>query len=137
MEPSGDYVVRVTVSDMKGGTVSQLVVVQVGTPTTHKISGTITGGTAEGVRVTATLGGQTWLTYSDSAGQYTLTGLPDGMYVVRPSWHGYGMTPNNQNVLVSGTDINGINFSATPNNTLQPYNPYQTKPSPKTQSANP
>ncbi|MDA0242790.1 MAG: PKD domain-containing protein [Chloroflexi bacterium] len=127
---AGDYVVRVTVSDMKGGTVSQLVVVQVGTPTTHKISGTVTGGTAEGVRVTATLGGQTWLTYSDSAGQYTLTGLPDGMYVVRPSWHGYGMTPNNQNVLVSGTDINGINFNATPNNTpptLQPL-PNQTFP---------
>jgi hypothetical protein len=113
----GDYVVRLTVSDMKGGTVSQFVVVRVGVPGTYRISGTVSGVPAEGVRVTATVAAQTVTTFSDSSGNYVLTGLSNGTVQVRPGWYGYGFTPVSLNVVISGADVNGINFAAAPLNT--------------------
>src|SRR5205085_6413110 len=51
---AGNYVVRCEVSDMKGGVASRLVVVTVGNPTTHTISGRVVdpnGYGVQGVRV--------------------------------------------------------------------------------------
>src|SRR6185436_3883645 len=50
----GDYVVRVEVSDMKGGIDSDYVVVRVGSPSTYQISGRVTdasGNPIQGVLV--------------------------------------------------------------------------------------
>ncbi|MBK9053521.1 MAG: PKD domain-containing protein [Chloroflexi bacterium] len=120
---AGDYGVRLTVSDMKGGTVSRLVVMRVGSPGTYRISGTISGGPGEGLRVTATLAGQTVTTMSDSDGHYTLTGLSNGTYQVQPAGYGYGLTPGNQVVVVNGGDVNGVNFAAAFLNTAPSLQP--------------
>lgn len=120
---AGDYGVHLTVSDMKGGTVSQWVVVQVGAPGTYRLSGTISGVPAEGMRVTATLAAQTFATMSDSDGHYVLTGLSNGTYQVRPASYGYSLTPGSQNVVINGGNVSGVNFAAAFFNTAPTLQP--------------
>ncbi len=88
---AGEYVVRCTVTDMKGGTASDSVIVRVGSPTTFRISGTVkTNSTpVEGVRVFVS---STRMTYTDSDGTYNLVGLPAGTYTLSASLDGYVFT---------------------------------------------
>ena len=83
---AGDYNVVCIVSDMKGGTTTQTKLVTVGTPTTFTASGVVTdnyGQLMEGVRVHNNLSGGSYRgTYTDSAGQYTLTNLAAGSYTL-------------------------------------------------------
>ncbi len=76
---AGEYVVRCEVTDMKGGSSSDYVVVRVGSPTTLRISGTVTenGQPLEGVRVSTS---NTKQTFTGADGTYVLTGMARGTY---------------------------------------------------------
>ena len=88
---AGEYVVRCTASDMKGGVASDSVIVRIGSPTTYRISGQVTGnsGPAQGVRVYVS---SARMTYTDSDGTYNLVGLPAGSYTLAASLYGYSFT---------------------------------------------
>jgi hypothetical protein len=46
-------------------------------------------------------------------GDYTLTGLSNGNYTITPSLVGYRFFPPSQNVTISGSNVTGVNFSAS------------------------
>ncbi len=77
------------------------------------ITGTINP-TAAGNGATVALSGTASAgTTADSSGNYIFTGLPNGPYMVTPTYAGYAFTPGNQNVTVNGTNVTGVNFTAT------------------------
>jgi len=107
---AGEYVVRCTVSDMKGGQGSDSLVVRIGSPTTFRISGRAFGdpGLIEGVRVYVST---TRMTYTDSDGTYNIVGLPAGSYTVNASLYGYSFTNANfANPVYAGANVANINF---------------------------
>jgi hypothetical protein len=80
-------------------------------PSTFKVSGRITdsaGRGVSGVTLTAT-GGIT--TTTDTAGNYTLTGLKNGAYTLTPSKGGYAFDPASRTINVAGGDLLGQNFT--------------------------
>ena len=86
---SGEYIVRVEVSDRKGGKTSGHVVIRVGTPITWRISGQVrdrSGNPVPDVRVhngiySRNPGSANYrFMFTDSHGRYTLTGLSAGSY---------------------------------------------------------
>ena len=91
------------------------------------ISGTITPA-ASGNGTTVTLsGGATAATNADASGNYSLTGLPNGVYTVTPSRTGYSFSPVSQTPTLNGANVSGVNFSASssataPAITTQPAN---------------
>jgi len=79
---------------------------------TYSISGTISP-TAGGSGATLTLSGAvTTTTTADGAGNYTFSGLANGMYAVTPSHTGYTFSPTSQSAPVNGANVTGINFTA-------------------------
>lgn len=108
---AGQYVVRCVVSDMKGGEASDSVVITVGSPSTYSISGTITanGSPVGGVRVSVS---STKVTYTDSSGVYTLTGLSAGAYTVSAALVGYTFSVSGfSNPVSVGPSRTGMDFS--------------------------
>ena len=107
-----DYPVRVTVSDMKGGTASATVVITVGTVTTFRISGTVRGAGGvgmDGIRVhRGSLAGSVW---SNSDGSYTLANLAAGSQTVAAQYDGYTFTPDFTNPVSVGPSATGKDFS--------------------------
>jgi hypothetical protein len=113
---AGDYCVRCTASDMKGGTASASVIVTVGALGTFRIAGTITAGglPLKDVRVHNGLTGTSYRdAYTDSDGTYTITGLTAATYVVGTQLYGYTLAPATSNVTV-GPNASGVNFIAGP-----------------------
>jgi fibronectin type 3 domain-containing protein len=53
-------------------------------------------------------------TTADGAGNYVFTGLGDGNYTVTPTSTGFAFAPTNQSVTVSGANVSGVNFTASP-----------------------
>lgn len=80
-------------------------------PQAHNISGTISP-TAGGSGAAVTLSGAASATTS-SSGSYTFTGLADGICSVAPSNTGYTFSPGSQSVTISGSNVAGVNFTAT------------------------
>lgn len=113
---AGDYRVRCTVSDMKGGTASASVVIRVGTPGTFRISGVVT---ANGLPLANALihNGPVGPTYryafTDSDGSYTLTGLAAGSYAVGTFFYDAVLTPSGNPAVTVGPDAT-LNFTANP-----------------------
>jgi hypothetical protein len=110
---SGDYVVRCTATDMKGGTSSDAVVVRVGSPTSYEIAGRIAmnGDPLDGVRVYVS---STKVTYTDADGFYTLTGLGSGTNNVSAAKAGYTFTKENfSNPVLLGPSRTNMNFIGT------------------------
>ncbi len=110
---SRDAVMRVTVSDMKGGTASANVIVRVGNPTTARISGRVTDVNTtqgvDGVRITA--GSRTAL--SDSNGDYVLVGVTPTSTTVTAAKPGWTLSPAFTNpVTVPAAGATNINFNA-------------------------
>jgi hypothetical protein len=87
----GEYVVRCTVSDMKGGIASESKIIKIGTPSTYRISGVVnsSSGPLQGVRVYVS---STQMAYTDTDGSYAIVGLPAGTYTVRASFENYIIT---------------------------------------------
>jgi hypothetical protein len=49
---------------------------------------------------------------ADGSGDFTISGLNNGTYLLTPSSSDYGFTPPNRNVTVSGGNVTGIDFTA-------------------------
>jgi hypothetical protein len=115
---AGEYTVRCTVSDMKGGTYSQKATITVGAPTTFRISGRVTaagGAPLEGVRVHNGLSGTAYRgTYTDSDGYYVLANNSAGSYTVAAVKYGYTIINDGwANPVAVGPSAANRNFSAT------------------------
>lgn len=93
-----------TVSDMKGGTARRHVVINVGAHNRHTIAGNITwnGSPLANVRVS----NGTRYAYTDSSGNYALSGVATGSATLTATLNGFSFTPSFVNPL---TVINGTN----------------------------
>jgi hypothetical protein len=81
---------------------------------TFSISGTISP-TTGGSGATVTLNGAAaGTTTADGAGSYVFAGLGNGNYTVTPTNTGFAFAPTNQSVTVSGVNVSGVNFTASP-----------------------
>ena len=117
----GHYTVLLTVSDMKGRSTTRSVVIQVGTPTTTTVAGTVLdslGRPAPGIRIH---NGQTGAlyrgTFTDSDGRYTLSGLDAGdlTLVAVSARHPLIAPASFANPIALGTaPMKGLDFTATP-----------------------
>lgn len=77
-------------------------------PTTYTVSGNISGTSA-----TVSLSGLSGATTAtDSSGNYSFTGLQNGLYVVVPSKTGYSFSPATKSVTVNSASVSGVNFTA-------------------------
>jgi len=86
------------------------------------ISGTITTGGNPLSGVTVSLSGAgTGITTTNTSGYYRFAGLSDGIYTVTPELTGYTFTPSSRSVTISGTDVTGQDFEATPPVTTSVY----------------
>jgi hypothetical protein len=119
---AGQYLVRCTASDMKGGITTRQVVIAVGTVSTFSISGTVvnpTGQPMEGVLVS---NGQTGTafrgTYTDSSGNYVVTNLAAGSHSISAQQFGFNFTPGFSNPVAVGPSQSARNFSSTATPTL-------------------
>ncbi|HWB01680.1 MAG TPA: Calx-beta domain-containing protein [Verrucomicrobiales bacterium] len=112
---SGRFAVRCLVSDMKGGTASDSVVISVGSAQPLSITGyvTVAGQPLQNVRVH---NGQTGANYrgamTNSDGSYRLTGITPGTTSLSAVLPGYVVTPGFTNPLQIGADFNGASFTA-------------------------
>jgi hypothetical protein len=79
-----------------------------------RISGTITGTIAVTVALSGTA---TATTTTDASGNYSFPGLQNGSYTITPTKAGFTFSPVNAAVTVSGANVAGINFAATPTST--------------------
>jgi hypothetical protein len=78
------------------------------------ISGAINPAATGGSGATLALSGPASVTATaDSAGNYTFSGLPNGTYTVAPNHTGYTFTPSSQNATVNGSNVSGLNFTAS------------------------
>jgi parallel beta-helix repeat protein len=82
-------------------------------PNPLSISGSITPA-ASGSGATVTLGGAIeTTTTADSSGNYTFSNLVNGSYTVAPSNSGVIFSPPSLEVTVNGTQVTGVNFTAS------------------------
>lgn len=117
---AGDYLVRCTVSDMKGAHASASTLVTVGTPTTVHVAGKVLrdGLPVEGVRVSVS---NTKLTSTDTDGSYVLPGLAKGSYTLKAEADGLSFTTVGfSNPLDLTANRAGLDFSATLPDDLDP-----------------
>jgi VCBS repeat-containing protein len=49
---------------------------------------------------------------TDDSGNYTITGLVDGIYTVTPELDGYVFTPENREVTINGANESGVDFTS-------------------------
>ena len=84
---------------------------------TFRLSGSISPQSV-GNGTTVTLSGPTSAsTSADSSGNYSFSGLANGIYAVTPSRSGYSFSPSVQSVSIDGSDISGIDFTASQQST--------------------
>lgn len=123
---AGHYQVLCTASDMKGKRTTRSVLITVGAPTSFTVSGTITnpsGQPLEGVYVAnyapsnnPNHGNSTQFrgTWTDSAGNYTLTGLTTGSYTITPTLYPLNFSASGfTNPVAVGPNSTGKNFTST------------------------
>jgi hypothetical protein len=110
---AGDYLVRCTVSDLRGGVGSDSLAIRVGSPTTYRLSGKVTrdGQPVGGVRIFTS---NTRLTYTDSDGSYVLPGVTGGTYTLRAQADGLLFTRAGfTNPLVVSGHKTSLDFTGT------------------------
>jgi hypothetical protein len=115
----GEYSVRCTVSDKKGGVASRNVVITVGSPAVFQIAGRITdtqGLPIEGVRVHNGGAGSAYRgVYTDSDGMYTLVNLPAGSHTLAAVKYGYNLlTEGWANPVSVGPSVTDRDWTASP-----------------------
>jgi cytoskeletal protein RodZ len=90
----------------------------IGTPSqaaTYSISGQVmSNGSGLSGTTVALSGASSATTITDSGGNYAFTGLYDGSDTVTPSRDGFTFNPASSAATVSGANIPGVDFSATP-----------------------
>ncbi len=113
-----EYVVRCTVTDMKGGTASDSLVVSVGPVTTFRISGRVTldGLGLAGVHVhNGLLGSANRGAYTNADGTYTIAGAEAGAHTLVAAKYGYAFEPVGfSNPIVVGPSAEDIDYLAVP-----------------------
>ncbi|MEZ5387424.1 MAG: Calx-beta domain-containing protein [Prosthecobacter sp.] len=114
---AGWYAVQCTVSDMKGGAIRDTVLIQVGTPTTYYISGTVTDASSDPVYDVRVHNGLATANYrgtsTDSDGDYFITNLAAGSHTLSVTAAGYTFSPLGfSNPVTVGPNQTGKNFSA-------------------------
>ena len=129
---AGEYVVRCLVSDMKGGTASDSVIVRVGSPVTFTIRGRITlsDQPLANVHVFNSQSGAAYRGgYTDSDGQFTITGFNEGSVTLGALLDGYSLTAVFSNPVTVGPSFTGANFTAavTPQVTVMATDPDATE----------
>lgn len=78
-------------------------------PATYSISGRVSGSSA-----TLSLSGpSTGTATTNASGDYTFTGLSNGLYVVSPSRTGYSFSPSSTSATIASASVSGINFTGT------------------------
>lgn len=120
---AGHYQVLCTASDMKGKRTTRSILITVGSPSTFTVRGNITGPDSlplEGVYVanyapsnnTSHSNSSTFRsTWTDSDGNYTLTGLTAGSYTITPTLYPNSFTPSGfTNPVTVGPSTTGKNF---------------------------
>ena len=112
---AGQYFVRCEISDMRGGVTSASLLLTVGTPSKFSVSGHVTDDTGQplgGVRMDNGLTGGSYRgTYTDTAGNYTITDLASGSYTIKASLAGYSFTPVEANPAMVGPSASGRDFT--------------------------
>jgi len=78
----------------------------------YSISGTVSGGSPLGTKVGLS-GAGTASTSTDANGNYSLTGISNGIYTLTPSRAGYVFSPVNLGVTVNGGNASGNDFVQT------------------------
>jgi len=81
---------------------------------TYSISGTISPTVGGNGAMVALSGAASSSTIADGLGNYTFAALANGTYTVTPTNTGYTFSPVNQNATVNGTNVTGVNFTASP-----------------------
>jgi hypothetical protein len=81
-------------------------------PVTYSISGRVTsvGTGLSGVTVSVT--GTTWHATTNTAGAYTISGVPNGTWTVVASKAGWLCSPASRSVTISYANASGVNFTA-------------------------
>ncbi len=114
---TGHYAVRAAASDMKGGRGSARLLVTVGSPSTLRVSGRVLGGgqPLEGVLVSnGQTGGNFRGGWTDSNGEYTVTGLASGAAVtLSAAAVGHAIAPAFANPLTPTANVAGLDFNAS------------------------
>ena len=78
---------------------------------TYSVTGTITGSGGAGATISLT-GQKTATTTADASGNFSLSGLANGSYVVTPSNSGLAFTPASQSIAINGAHVMNVNFTA-------------------------
>ena len=80
--------------------------------TTYSISGRVSGVVQAGVTMILS-GDASGTTVTDSAGNYSFTGLSDGTYTVTPSLVGYTFSPSSITRAISDANLTDVNFTSS------------------------
>ena len=120
---AGDYNVRCTVSDMKGKTAVQNLVIHVGTPATFTISGRVTKSDGTPVQDVLIQDANYHIAYTDADGRYTLGALAANSYVLNALHDGWTFTNQFTNPVVLGPSVVNINFTASGSTITPPTMP--------------
>ncbi len=84
-----------------------------GSSVTFRLSGTVSPQSVGNGTTVALSGPTSASTSGDSSGNYGFSGLANGTYAVTPSRSGYIFSPSVQSVSIDGSDVSGINFTAS------------------------
>lgn len=88
-----------------------------GSSETFRLSGTINPQSVGNGRTVALSGPTSASTTGNSSGNYSFSGLANGTYAVTPSRSGYLFSPSVQSVSIDGSDVSGIDFTASQQST--------------------
>lgn len=83
-----------------------------GSGPTWSISGTISPASGGSGATVSLSGPSSANTTADASGNYSFSGLANGLYTVAPAKNGYTFSPASQSVSIGGSDATGINFAA-------------------------
>ena len=81
------------------------------TEPTYTISGTISPPASGSGSTVALSGAASATTTADASGNYSFSGLSNGSYTVTPEKHRATFTPARQAVIVTKSDVSGVNFA--------------------------
>ncbi len=113
---AGRYVVRCVASDMKGGTASRSVLINVGSPSDFTVSGTVTlgGNPLPDVRIHNGKTGTSYRgSFTNSDGTFIVSGLAAGAYTFGAAMEGFTFAPATSAAVTVGPSATNMNFTAT------------------------